>query len=59
MYFVYVIQNPKGQLYKGSTSDIEKRLYCHNEGLSRWTKNKGPWYLVHREEFATKTEALK
>lgn len=25
----------------------------HNKGLSKYTKNKGPWVLVYREEFST------
>jgi putative endonuclease len=35
------------------------RLEQHNSNMSRSTKNRGPWILVHREEFATLAEALR
>lgn len=59
IHIVYVLQNPEGFLYKGVTVDLEKRLRYHNSGLSVWTKKKGPWQLVYREEFDTKSAALK
>ncbi len=31
----------------------------HNQGLSNWTKSRGPWTLVHSEQYENKTEALK
>jgi len=58
-YIVYVIGNDKGQLYKGLTTNLEKRLYYHNSGLGNWTKFRGPFRLVYEEGFASKTEALK
>ena len=59
MYVVYVIRNPDGELYKGSTSDLEERLRYHDSGWSKWTKGKGPWKLVYSESFESKQEALK
>jgi putative endonuclease len=40
------------------TANIEKRLWQHNQGFSRYTKNKGPWQLVYCKPFPTKKEAL-
>jgi putative endonuclease len=58
-WFVYIIQSQsKGILYKGFTSDIEKRLFEHNNDLGRFTKGKGPWVLVFLKEFDNKKEAL-
>lgn len=57
-YNVYVIKNIKGQLYKGMTSNLEHRLYEHNNGLGRWTKNKGPFILIYSEVCHNKQEAL-
>lgn len=59
MYYAYVIQNAQGKLYKGFTSDIQKRIHQHNsnEGFSSYTSNKGPWKLVYAEEFDTEKEA--
>ena len=59
MFTVYVIQNTKGKLYKGVTGKLETRLSAHNEGLSPWTRNKGPWKLVYSEVYVDKREALK
>jgi putative endonuclease len=58
-YSVYVLQNSTGQLYVGSTGEIERRLQEHQRGLARWTASRGPWQLVHREEFSTRSEAMK
>ena len=59
MYFVYIIKNEQGIFYKGFTQDVEKRVFEHNNGLSRYTSAKGPWVLVYFKEFETKTLALK
>jgi len=58
-YALYVIANPENLLYKGITSNLEKRLRYHNSDLGNWTKGKGPWKLVYSETLLTKTEALK
>ena len=63
-YWVYILQNETtGKLYKGQTSDLEKRLERHNtheSGSMRYTyKQKGPWRLIHSEEHATRSEAMK
>ena len=46
-------------LYTGHTQDLESRLAAHNRGLSRYTKQRGPWVLVYSEEFETRSEAMK
>lgn len=59
-YWVYVI---KSQLdhsyYTGSTPDVGLRVERHNLGWGRSTKAKRPWVLIHTEQYATKTEALR
>ena len=59
MYFAYVLQNPKGLLYKGQTDDLDKRISQHNtnDGFKAFTKKRGPWVLVYQEEFLTREEA--
>ena len=61
MYYVYILQNPKGILYKGYTSDLEKRIEQHNsnDGFVSYTNKKGPWRLVYKEEYANESEARK
>lgn len=58
-YTIYVIQTKDGKLYKGVTSNLQKRLENHLYGMSTWTKNKGPFKLVYSEENYSKSEALK
>jgi putative endonuclease len=56
---VYILESETlGLHYKGYTTNISRRLWEHNEGLSRYTRNKGPWKLVFLKEFETKKEAL-
>jgi putative endonuclease len=58
MYTVYIIQSKKNShYYIGFTSDLTKRIYYHNSGKNRSTKNKGPWELVHSEVFEDKESA--
>jgi putative endonuclease len=60
MFYTYIIISPKtGILYKGFTTDLEKRLEEHNSGLSNYTSKHIPWKLVLFEEHSTKKEALK
>lgn len=42
-FHVYVLRNPQGRLYIGLSYDPDARLAQHNEGRSRWTRNRGPW----------------
>jgi putative endonuclease len=59
-YYSYVLRSlTKGILYKGSTQDIEKRLYVHNQGLVKYSSKHVPWELVLTEEFPTRSEAAK
>jgi putative endonuclease len=59
MYYVYIIERlQSGIFYKGSTSDFNKRLAEHNEGINEYTRSKGPWRLIFVQEFETKREAL-
>ena len=45
MYRVYLLINNEGLHYIGLSRDVETRLQQHNQGLSRWTKSRGPWIL--------------
>ena len=59
MFKVYIISNKEGILYKGFTTDLEKRLDQHNSGKSQYTAYRGPWKLVFYKTFHSKTEALQ
>jgi len=58
-YQVYVIQNEEGRFYIGMSEDVEVRLQQHNEGVSKWTRNRGPWKLVWTSEAMSISEARK
>ena len=47
------------RLYKGATSNIQKRFLKHNSGGSTSTAKRKPFVLVHIEQFEDKTLALK
>ena len=59
MSWVYVILSSEGYRYIGSTSDLEKRLYQHQNHLAGWTKRGTNWKLIYLEEFETYPEARK
>ncbi|MFH1602191.1 MAG: GIY-YIG nuclease family protein [Candidatus Shapirobacteria bacterium] len=59
MYFVYILINEEGKYYVGYTSDPGKRIKKHNSGGSKFTRNKGAWKLVYKEEYKNKSEAFK
>ena len=59
-YFTYIIRCDDGTFYTGWTDNLEKRLDAHNKGTgSRYTRSRLPVELAHKEEFATKSEAMR
>ena len=47
MGFLYLLESQNcTRPYLGSCIDVEKRLYEHNRGKNKSTKNKGPWRLL-------------
>lgn len=59
MYTAYVMVSKTFQIrYVGSTSDVNKRINFHNNGFSKFTKGRGPWMLVYKEDFPTRSEAM-
>ena len=60
MFYIYMLRSQRdGSFYIGFTTDLERRLYEHNQGLSRYTKSKIPWIMVYTEKFEEKRDALK
>ena len=59
MNHVYVIESKEGFRYIGSTTDLPKRLYQHQNQLAGWTKRGSDWRLVYSEEFMIYAEARK
>ena len=59
VYTVYIIRNPQKIYYKGFTSDVLRRLEEHNSSIGKYTSEKGPWTLVFKHSFISKSDALK
>ena len=58
MASLYILQSEKtGQYYVGSTTDLDRRLSEQQRGHTPSTRKRGPWKLIHREDFATLLEA--
>jgi putative endonuclease len=59
IYQVYVLQNEAGKFYVGLSENVSKRLEHHNQGVSKWTRNRGPWSLVWTSDPLTLSEARR
>jgi len=59
-WVVYMLKCKTGELYTGSTNDIERRLREHNQGRgAKFTRSRLPVALVYREEQNDKSQALR
>lgn len=59
MNYTYMVRCADGSLYTGWTTDLERRVRCHNSGRgAKYTRSRLPVCLVYAESFATKEEAL-
>ena len=60
MFYLYVLRSQQtGDLYVGSTADVEKRLQRHNRGDAKSTRHGVPWAVLHTESFVTRSEAVR
>ena len=59
VYSTYALLFKDGDIYKGVTSNLAKRLDYHHRGLSRWTRDKGTFRLIYSKDHRDKKEALK
>lgn len=59
MYYVYILQSLKKPvwLYKGSTSDLKKRIIEHNKGKNFSTAPYAPFKLIYYEAYLLKKDA--
>ena len=59
-WYVYIIYSDSHQIYyKGETEDPVGRVRAHNDNLSDFTRNKGPWTPVYIEILENRSFALK
>ncbi|HFC76650.1 MAG TPA: GIY-YIG nuclease family protein [Candidatus Moranbacteria bacterium] len=59
-YFDYILQSQKDQsFYIGFTTNLQQRLFKHNNARTGYTATKKPWEIVFFESFDNKTKAMK
>jgi len=59
-YFVYILQSLiNGDIYIGSTKDLDNRITLHNAGRVKSTKGYRPWKLLEVHEYKTRSEAVR
>lgn len=52
MAFMYILYSDKlDKYYVGACTNLERRLYEHNIGHSKFTALGMPWEVVYKEEF--------
>ena len=60
MFYTYVLQSfSSGRLYIGSTQNISERLDRHNNNKEIATRNRGPWKVLAKQNFETRSEAVR
>jgi putative endonuclease len=61
-WFVYIILTSKDKLYTGISTDPERRFVehlCDTKKGAKYFRSDSPVRIIHLEEFATMSEALK
>ena len=60
VFTVYILGSKStGRYYVGQTKNLEERLAYRNANYSKSLKNRGPWELVYRESYLTRSEAVR
>ncbi len=60
MFHAYFLQSETtGRPYVGRPSDLTQRLGQHNSGITKSTKNRGPWALIYQEGFPSEADAMQ
>jgi len=59
MYYLYILLLSNGDLYKGTTDDLQRRFKDHQSGKVESTKNYLPAKLIHYEAYVLKSDCLR
>jgi len=60
MFCTYIIESERnGRWYYGHSENVERRLFEHNTGKNKSTKNKGPWKIIFKRDFDSKISAAR
>jgi len=59
MTYIYFLILNNGEIYKGLTGDLKRRINEHKLGKVASTKNKRPLRLIHYEAYLLKEDAVR
>jgi len=60
MFYLYVLKSKKDDnLYIGSTNNLRRRLFEHNNGMTQSTKSRRPFELRYYESYFNEQDARK
>lgn len=60
MAYTYIVECSDGSYYTGYTTDINRRLSEHNNGIgSKYTRSRLPVKLRYYHSYPTKSDAMK
>jgi len=59
-FWVYVVENPAGTYYVGSTDNVGRRIEQHNSSADerKFTHKHGPWKLIWHEQHPSRSAAV-
>lgn len=58
--YTYILKCSDNSLYTGYTTDIDRRLSEHNNGIgSKYTRSRLPVTLVYYHSYPTKSDAMR
>jgi len=57
MHYVYLLKLKNGDIYKGSTEDLRRRIAEHEQGKVASTKSGRPFILIGYEAYHEKSDA--
>lgn len=59
MTYVYFLKLSNGDIYKGSTDTLDRRVQEHHDGKVESTRNYRPLSLIGYEVYSQKSDALR
>ncbi|OGM20088.1 hypothetical protein A2714_01520 [Candidatus Woesebacteria bacterium RIFCSPHIGHO2_01_FULL_38_9] len=58
MFYIYILKSKKdNNLYIGSTNNLKRRFFEHNEGGVYSTKDRRPLVLIYYEAYKSESDA--
>ncbi|MGR2740232.1 GIY-YIG nuclease family protein [Billgrantia sp. Q4P2] len=60
LWYLYMVETPRGTLYTGITTDVARRVAQHEAGQgAKALRGRGPLALVHQEPVGSHGDALR